>query len=405
MKKYGRKDGWLRALQIVCGLVVVVLVVLHGLPVLPWQEILGFSALAILLRRRAVTVLVDSAGKQIVAHIPGESVLVVVMLRHGPEAAAACSLVTNVIAGFFRFSYFYGSPSKAFGSLANILWLPFMAYVQGVCYYAWQGTPIQTLRDCQRMFQSPLTVLIPFLVASLLVSDGLNRLMLGVSLRLRYGISWKEALGTNNLFEHIENAGRILSLALWTACGWGTLPFLALNLESNLLAAREWGRWQEARRQATSDPLTGLGNALSLSEKIRRLLERQQPFAVLFLDLDYFKQVNDRFGHGVGDELLSRIGDVLQATVRPRDLVVRRGGDEFVVVLEAMDRPEAEVVRERLQSAVAQTLALDPRFAGVGLSAGLAVAPGDGRTEKTLLFGADQAMYAEKQHRKRAQAA
>jgi diguanylate cyclase (GGDEF)-like protein len=226
--------------------------------------------------------------------------------------------------------------------------------------------------------------------------------MQGITLRLLNGCSLRESFGYTTLFQHLEDVGMVVGLALWTTWGWATLPFTLLSMKSHLMAAREWARGREASKQANSDSLTGLASARGLSETIRSLFQRRTRFAVLFLDMDRFKWVNDTYGHAVGDELLQRLGETLHASVRPGDLVARRGGDEFVLVLPKIDRCGAEQAAERLRSAVEAMLQTDERFRQVGLSLGIALWPGDGQTEQALLDAADAAMYTQKKERKRA---
>jgi len=150
--------------------------------------------------------------------------------------------------------------------------------------------------------------------------------------------------------------------------------------------------------RAVRDPLTGLANRTLLLERLRSVLARDartgQSTAVLFLDLDGFKAVNDEHGHGIGDEVLVAVAKRLSAAVRPSDTVARLGGDEFVVLLEGATDEVIETVVERLRTAVVAPLpTLDLK---VGVSIGVAVSTrGDGEP-RALLMAADTAMYTEK---------
>jgi len=156
------------------------------------------------------------------------------------------------------------------------------------------------------------------------------------------------------------------------------------------------------RHLAFHDPLTDLPNRSllmnRLDQQIARAQRDQSGLAVLFLDLDAFKRVNDTLGHNLGDALLKEVAARLQAQVRPADTVARLGGDEFVVLL---DHPASEAVvaqiAERMIAAIREPMALDGRMARVGASCGIARYPGDGATPAELLLAADQAMYAAKQ--------
>ena len=389
---------------ILAGASVCILTCLSGLSTLPWAEILGFAALATALRQRPVPLLRDRNGGQLVAHVPGEFVLMILLLRHGSGAAAYASLLTNLASAWIQRPIFF-APGRRLSTLGNVFWLPFLAYVTGWCYYAWGGIPMRQPSDAALLFQNPTKVLLPFFGASLLTGELINRLYQAWALHLNGHLSWKRAMlhPQFGLFEHLENLGGLLALGIWTAWGWTTLPFSFLIMESLLQAARQHVTHKETRKQATSDPLTGLSSARGLSESLDAWCRRTgKSFAVLYLDLDRFKSVNDTYGHAVGDALLVRLGEALRAGVRPEDIVGRRGGDEFVVLFRGLDRTQAEPICERLRALVEESLHADERFRGVRLSQGIAVFPCDGATEDALLDVADRAMYAEKRKHRQA---
>lgn len=148
-----------------------------------------------------------------------------------------------------------------------------------------------------------------------------------------------------------------------------------------------------------TDPLTGVGNRRALRGALKAALgDRRQKHAVVMMDLDRFKAVNDTFGHSVGDGLLVAVAATLRNAVRPTDTVARVGGDELVVVMRIGEAEDSEVVADRLRAEVTATLATHPaaREAGVGVSAGAAVVGDDGEVADELLFVADQRMYAAK---------
>lgn len=156
----------------------------------------------------------------------------------------------------------------------------------------------------------------------------------------------------------------------------------------------------EMRRLAMHDPLTGLANRNLLrlhAEHGRRRPGR--PIAVLLLDLDGFKQVNDAFGHSVGDELLKAVADRLGTCVRETDLVARLGGDEFVVLLDGADDAYAQRVAEHIRQALAEPFGIDGVWVRVGASVGVALSDGTGDPATfldDLLRTADAGMYRSK---------
>jgi diguanylate cyclase (GGDEF)-like protein/PAS domain S-box-containing protein len=156
----------------------------------------------------------------------------------------------------------------------------------------------------------------------------------------------------------------------------------------------------DLRHQAMHDSLTGLPNRVLLNERLQRALpsasSEDAPVALLLLDLDRFKEVNDTLGHQVGDVLLQQIGCRLQGAVRAADLVARLGGDEFAVLLPATDAAGAALVAECLVRVLQAPFVLEGQPIDVDASIGIAVAPEHGQDADTVLRCADVAMYQAK---------
>ncbi len=155
---------------------------------------------------------------------------------------------------------------------------------------------------------------------------------------------------------------------------------------------------QRIDRMARFDTLTGLPNRNHLHEQLERLLpaaDEDQPLAILFVDLDEFKQVNDTLGHPSGDQLLCTVADRLRATVSKGDLIARFGGDEFVVLqrLEGRSVRDAEDLAQRILKALGKPYQIDGHDIIIGASAGIAFAPRDGTDPDLLLKNADMALY------------
>ena len=152
---------------------------------------------------------------------------------------------------------------------------------------------------------------------------------------------------------------------------------------------------EELARLAMVDDLTGLRNRrgfLAIAEPIKELAQRnRQPVALLFIDLDNLKEINDRHGHGAGDQALVAMADLLRATFRESDVVARLGGDEFAVLIP--DGFEVKACVDRLCDLAAH----DPRFGLlVSFSVGIALSDGEHRSIETLIHDADAAMYEDK---------
>ena len=152
---------------------------------------------------------------------------------------------------------------------------------------------------------------------------------------------------------------------------------------------------------ATHDSLTGLPNRASLNDTLEHALARaertHEQLAVLFLDLDYFKAINDTLGHPVGDQLLRETARRVRNSIRGSDLVARMGGDEFVVIVEGVaDRRSLQVLATKILDAVGQPTQLQSHNVKVTASIGVAVFPDDGRDVAALLASADMAMYRSK---------
>ncbi|WP_018718546.1 sensor domain-containing diguanylate cyclase [Arhodomonas aquaeolei] len=154
---------------------------------------------------------------------------------------------------------------------------------------------------------------------------------------------------------------------------------------------------QEFARQAAKDPLTGLPNRRELEHRLDTEISRADRFdhtlAVLWVDIDHFKTVNDRFGHLVGDDVLRTLSHVLEANVRTVDSVTRFGGEELVILLPEVELAEAVETAERLRRLVADTAFPLPVPETVTISIGVAIYPHHGRSAETLCNAADRAMY------------
>jgi len=169
------------------------------------------------------------------------------------------------------------------------------------------------------------------------------------------------------------------------------------QLKNQITALRDSERILQT--QAYLDPLTGLGNRNFLGNRFRAALERSrrslQPFALLIIDLDRFKEINDKHGHAAGDFVLITIAGRLLEAVRASDTVARWGGDEFVLLIESIEeRSELDLVGQKLIDLLSERVTLRSGInVSVGGSIGFGVYPVDGGTMEDLLAAADKAMY------------
>ena len=154
----------------------------------------------------------------------------------------------------------------------------------------------------------------------------------------------------------------------------------------------------KAERQLRRDELTNLPNRLAFFEELEsaflRLTRSHEQFAVLYLDLNDFKIVNDRCGHATGDKLLVEVGRCLRQSMREDDLVARLGGDEFAIVIaNVQDAAIATALAARIVSNLERPFVIDGREVCTGACVGIALAPGDGDSPEFLLKNADEALY------------
>ncbi len=160
---------------------------------------------------------------------------------------------------------------------------------------------------------------------------------------------------------------------------------------------------EELRRLAATDPLTGIPNRVGLAQAFTNLARDARhdgsALSILMLDLDYFKQVNDRFGHEAGDDVLIRLAGVIRRQLRTADFFCRLGGEEFLVVLPHADADSAAQVAEQLRQLVANTaVAVGEQQTTLTVSIGVAELGRDGKDLGELLRVADRRLYTSKAH-------
>jgi len=155
------------------------------------------------------------------------------------------------------------------------------------------------------------------------------------------------------------------------------------------------------RKMAHHDTLTGLANRALFSDRLQQAMmvakRDQTRFALLYIDLDKFKMVNDSFGHQVGDKLLQEVALRISRCVRDSDIVARVGGDEFVVLLRSVNTTEnALLVAEKVRRSHAKNFKIEEHDLAISCSIGVAMYPDDGTSETELSAKSDEAMYKAK---------
>jgi diguanylate cyclase (GGDEF)-like protein len=160
---------------------------------------------------------------------------------------------------------------------------------------------------------------------------------------------------------------------------------------------------QHIMKLATHDMLTGLPNRYLLQDRIAQALAHdrrsQEQAAVLFIDLDHFKNINDSLGHNAGDLLLKEVAARLSATIRSEDTVARHGGDEFIVLLPNITSPQdAQAVAQKILDELIRPFQIHGEEFHIGGSIGIALFPNDGEDGEMLLKNSDAAMYHAKKN-------
>jgi len=213
-------------------------------------------------------------------------------------------------------------------------------------------------------------------------------------------------LGTTSSFEcqvaHADGEWRILDISVTNLLDEPDIGAIVLNGRD---VTERHALEQELNHQAFHDKLTGLANRSLFLDRLSHAMDRgdrgADPVAVLFLDLDDFKTVNDSFGHPVGDRLLVAVAERIRSATRPGDTVARFGGDEFAVLVETGSMPEAaEVVAERITEALIGTFRVLTNDVAMRVSIGIALGQRPQETPDDLLRDADLAMYLAKRNGK-----
>jgi len=340
-----------------------------------------------------------------------------IRLRRYALAAMSYALVLPVLATGYLLDYIQAAPALAIAAA--------MVGSNAALYAAFRtGLNLRLSDPSLTKFQVYLGITL--LMAGLYYTDAARGIVLGLCyLVFLFGVF---RLGMREM----------ITLALYALAGYALVINLLLNFrpESVPSVAQEWFQWlllavslpcfalvaghirglrdrlrarnAELQRaiaavhaMATRDNVTGLYNrsffADSLEHALAQAERHARGVALLFMDVDRFKQINDTLGHAAGDRSLRAIGERISASVRDSDIVARLGGDEFVALIENLGTPAAlHQLAEKIIAAVAQPLQLENGELVLSVSIGVAVWPTDGRDAPTLMRNADTALYRAK---------
>ncbi len=211
-------------------------------------------------------------------------------------------------------------------------------------------------------------------------------------------------LPNSNMYAYISAPASYVAQQWWRHNAPILLSFLfclaIFSAGAYRVSRREQSHSQELLNQARRDTLTGLPNRAAINDimhdTIKIASDHAREFAVLFIDLDRFKDINDAYGHVVGDQLIVAAANTIQSTLRDGDVLGRFGGDEFTILLRNSNADRASAITERLLNAFHATLVVGARHLQISPSVGIAVYPAHGTDIETLIKHADTAMYEAK---------
>lgn len=202
-----------------------------------------------------------------------------------------------------------------------------------------------------------------------------------------------------------------LSLVAYGTVFYSMKRFIAIteleceNLKIQDESGRLYKETMKLEKYANYDTLTGLPNRRFFFERLKKMVEESERIscqsAILYIDLDAFKDVNDTYGHEVGDSVLITVGNTLLKCIQKTDFAARLGGDEFAVLIHAIeDVPAVEHLAKKIHKALQENMSIDTVECKINSSIGIAVYPEDGKDSETLIRHADSAMYAIKKNGK-----
>jgi two-component system, cell cycle response regulator len=185
-----------------------------------------------------------------------------------------------------------------------------------------------------------------------------------------------------------------------------TKPCLKQDLINTIeQAIKNYRNRMKLQTESLTDPLTGLWNRRYFNLQLIRILKTAErykfQFSLIFIDINYFKKINDEFGHNKGDLILKNIAKLLKETCRKTDIIARYGGDEFIIIIEHNDKNGALCLVNRLKKVVSEKYIDKKRTINISIAIGIATYPNDAKENSTLIKIADKAMYQNKKEEKK----
>ena len=210
------------------------------------------------------------------------------------------------------------------------------------------------------------------------------------------------------MLEPSQGSGAHTCMRKGGACFPATVQVASMGIEGDEFAvctirddSERWHTEEQLAAKAMRDPLTGLPNRTLLMDRLEQALQRMRRatglVALLYVDLDWFKEINDEFGHLTGDAVLRDVAVRLRTAVRPSDTVARLGGDEFVILCDPVtSAPTAYEIAQRVLRALSETITVDSQEMALSASVGVALSWGPRTTSRALLHAADTSLYRAK---------
>lgn len=270
----------------------------------------------------------------------------------------------------------------------------------GVCFVAPDGTPLMVNRQLTLWFDTPLSQLMNQQVGHFVHEDDRHLFMRAINRVSNGGRSYRHIEVRLKSQSHRTPAWVAVSMSRLSPTQGGNVVVYMADISNRKQTEAEW------MQRATKDHLTGLGNRMVFDETLEAIRKKVRRYscqaAILYIDLDEFKQINDNYGHKAGDAILQEVGTVLQNQLRETDVVARIGGDEFAAIMYEVGEDEANEKAQAISAAITQIrVEAHGKKVGVGASVGVHIFTGEETDLQDIIAAADKAMYQSKSESKK----